>query len=168
MVRSIHVVLLILCSIFILSGCQQGNAETDSSQTATASKTPAFIYENEKYHLYIPKHSTWKVDAESISDSLNIKLSHSEHLHAIVTTISEQTTFDMVKNDLLAGAGEIKNLSESSNRFSYESTLSDPIHTEVHFKKRSNHPHILIVVMTSAQTYEQNKSYIEEFINHIQ
>lgn len=163
-----HIIILILFSIYSLSGCQQGNTKINTSKPLVNDEEIISIYKNEDYNLRILKHSTWQVDSESISDTLNIQLSHSNHLNAIVTTVSEQTTLSMIKSDLLAGAGEIKNFSEGSNRFSYESTLSEAIHTEVYLKKRLNYPHLLIVVMTPVKDYEKNKSYIEELIKHVQ
>lgn len=160
--QKVWLVIFLLFTSSLLAGCQQ--------EAAQASIPPAervTIYENEEYDITIYEHSKWKFVSDSTPGNLNVKLSHPSDLNAIITTVSPEKTFTAIKNELLAGAGKTKIISEGEDHFAYQSTLKQPVRTEVYIKPREGQRHLLIIFMSPASMHTEATPYIDGLLTQI-
>lgn len=159
--RQNWLIVVLMITSTLLVGCKQ-DVESD-----LASAKQTVMHENKQYGITIYENSDWQFVSEQQSDNINIKLSHPNKLNAIITTASSEKSFAMIKQELLAGAGDIDVIAEDDDTLSYRSKLQDAIRTDVYFKPNHGEKHILVIFMSPVSVHEEVAPYIDRLLNHL-
>ena len=161
--RQTWLIVILMITSTLLSGCNQ----EQTIETDLASADQVVMYENEKYGITIYENSDWQFVSEKQSENINIKLSHFDQLHAIITTASSEKSFAMIKQELIAGAGDVDVITEDDNTMSYQSKLQDAIRTDIYFKPNHGKKHVLVIFMSPVSVHEKVTPYIGQLLNNL-
>lgn len=168
--------LTLLSIISFLVACAEDSKIEDSKTNSTTEENKVAaelnaeqknaIYQSEEYGITILQNLDWKFDLEEETENLNVMLSHNK-LNAIISTVSAEKSFEDIKNELKAGAGDVEVVSEDDNSLSFKSKLKNAVRTDVYFKRRNVDKNLIIIFMSPVAKYEQAKPNIESLLNHI-
>ncbi|WP_214829141.1 hypothetical protein [Exiguobacterium algae] len=160
--RHLLTYVLLLLTSTLLAGCGE------DTQTSLPQENRVAMYTNESNGITIYENSEWQFDSENVTKNLNIKLSHPEKLNALITTVTPEKTFTMIKDELRASTGDIEVIEESDHTFSFKSTLENAVQTDVYFKTNNGRKHALMIFMSPASTHEEVTPYIDSLLNHVE
>lgn len=160
---------LIVSSFFIVSGCSQ--QEESPVILDTAHENHAVVYENPKAGIRVYETPDWVVGTEVV-EPLNVTFHYyptlgNQQLKAIITVISNESTFNEIKQEFLTGAGEVSIIHESDNHLAYKSERKESIRTDIYLQLDGLHTKI-ITFMMPLEDYEENQEQMEAFINNIE
>lgn len=159
--KRLSIVLVVLA--ILAAGCGKEEApQAEGKKGSQSEKT--VLYESDK-GLKITNGDGW-TKKEEISEPFNVRFEN-EKATVIISKISNKKSNGEIKDELISGAGEVTILAEEDNSVSFQTERKESIRSDVYIE-RSDEESRVIIFMTPAEEYENNKAKFDEFKDNIQ
>ena len=154
----------------LLVGCTEEQA-TESQTEGTHAQSPVQqaeepLYENDKHALSILSTEDWALETNKASGNLYIVLSTGK-LNAIISSVSLDKSFEEISGELIKRAGSVTVLTEQEAFLSYQSTVKNPVRTDVYFREHNDELNILIIFMSPSSVFEDHQPQVESLLSNI-
>ncbi|MFC4410909.1 hypothetical protein ACFOZY_10820 [Chungangia koreensis] len=159
--QRLSIILVILA--ILAAGCGKEEAPQADEQKGSQSEETV-LYVNPEQGIEITNGEGW-TKKEEISEPFNVRFEN-EKATVIITMISNKKSVDEIKDELISGAGEVTILEEEDHSVSFQTKRKESIRSDV-FIERSDEESRVIIFMTPAGEYENNKAKFDEFKENI-
>ncbi|RPF53248.1 hypothetical protein [Aquisalibacillus elongatus] len=150
--------LVLVAGLLVLSGCGADAEEKDQQEDQAKEETKDTLYE--EGGLVVSNVSGWSIGKEK-KEPLTVNFNHQD-LKAIATVVETEKDFNQIKDELLAGAGDVEVIEEQEESFSYQTKNKESIRTDVYLEQDEEQT-LILSFLSKTNVYEDVKETIEEF-----
>lgn len=158
------IALPLLIILVVLAGCGHKESSVEEQPHETESTQQTAMYVNEEAGLTIGEVPGWTLSKE-VETPLNVSFVNGKS-SVIVSILSNEKSIDEIKKEILTGAGNVSIQEESENTLSFTSNRKESIRSDIKIKRDSDSTK-MIIFMTPASQYEENKALFNKFYENI-
>jgi hypothetical protein len=139
---------------------------TQNNVVVEQEEKKTYLYENGEVGLAVQQVEDWELVNVIDEGSLNVTFSTGQ-VDAIITAVKTDKDNEEIKTELMSGAGDIEVLEEEDNYISFQSKMSNSIHTDIYIEFAEDKTFIYTFICLTSQ-YNNAKPQIDRFLESIE